>query len=327
MRQLEDMGKWKIKKFFIVIKKIRELIFELHNYKPDLVYFQISLHGFAFFRDLLFVCIIKLLKVKIAFHLHGKGIKDKSFFSKKMYKFCFKNEYLIFLSSLIINDVEDVFTGKSYIVPNGIPDIINLYNKKEGKENINILFLSNFIESKGILDFISMLKILTDEGCKFTATIVGADADFSFDQIKERLLEAGLDSFVQLLGPKYGKEKEQILLRSDIFVFPTKNDIWGNVLLEAMQFSLPIISTKEGAIPEIVDEGITGFLVEKNHPEELAKKIEILLTDAELRKKMGNFGRKKYEEKYTLQQFENNMKNVFDRILNDISLENKVIKK
>jgi len=60
---------------------------------------------------------------------------------------------------------------------------------------------------------------------------------------------------------------------------------------------------------------ITGFLVEKNNPIELADKIEVLINNPDLRKQMGEAGRKKFFEKYTLEVFEQNMKNVFDDIL------------
>jgi len=82
-----------------------------------------------------------------------------------------------------------------------------------------------------------------------------------------------------------------------------------------MQFGIPIIATREGAMPEIIDDKITGFLVDKNQPEQIAEKIKILFNDEELRRKMGEAGRKKFLEKYTLEIFEQNMKKVFDGIL------------
>jgi glycosyltransferase involved in cell wall biosynthesis len=128
-----------------------------------------------------------------------------------------------------------------------------------------------------------------------------------------------LSDVVKYIGKKYGNEKVKEFSQIDIMVFPTKNDIWGNVILEAMQLNKPVIATKEGAISDIIVEGITGFLVEKDNPQQIVEKLKILINDPALRQKMGNEGRKKYEKRYTLQHFENNMKTVFEEVLNEVS--------
>jgi len=101
---------------------------------------------------------------------------------------------------------------------------------------------------------------------------------------------------------------------SDIFVFPTyyKTEAFPLVILEAMQFGLPVISTFEAAIPSIIDDGVTGFLVTSRHPELLAKKIEILINDPGLAKKMGEAGREKFLKKYSMDIFEQNMLEIFE---------------
>ena len=83
-----------------------------------------------------------------------------------------------------------------------------------------------------------------------------------------------------------------------------------------MRAGLPVISTFEGAISEIIDDGKTGYLVKQRNINELAEKIAILIKDKELREKMGKAGRKKFLERYTLEKFEKNMVRVFDQILN-----------
>lgn len=74
-----------------------------------------------------------------------------------------------------------------------------------------------------------------------------------------------------------------------------------------MQQSLPCISTNEGGIASIIDDGKTGFLVEKQNPVQLADKMEVLLKDRELREDMGRAGKKKFEQEFTLSKFEERM--------------------
>ena len=323
MKNRSEMGKWKIRKLFIFIGILKKLISELRKHRPVFVYFQLSPHGVAFFRDLIYVVIIKAYKIKIVYHLHGKGINEKITIFKYFYRYAFNKEYVICLSSLLTYDIADVFSGQIFIVPNGIPDIkIEDYKGNPGKV-IRLLYLSNLIKSKGILDYIEAMKLLDEKGYEYEGLIVGAEADLTKDELNEILRDKGIIGKVKYLGPKYSELKNSTLANSDILVFPTQNETFGIVNLEAMQFAKPIISTRLAAIPEIVDDGITGFIVDINSPKQIAEKIEILINDPDLRRRMGEAGRKKYEERYTINKFEENMKVVFREALDDIISKNK----
>ena len=111
-----------------------------------------------------------------------------------------------------------------------------------------------------------------------------------------------------------GKKKNELMYSNDIMILPTKRDYFPTVILEAMRCGMPVISTREGAIPEIVDDGQNGFLVEKNSPHQIAEKIEYLINNPKIMDEMGQKGRKKYLENYTLDKFEQNMRKVFKSI-------------
>ena len=81
-----------------------------------------------------------------------------------------------------------------------------------------------------------------------------------------------------------------------------------------MQHSLAIIASNEGAIGEIVDDGVNGFLVPKMNVDVLADKIELLLKNRTLVEKMGKAGRLKYERQYTLEKFENRMVEILEEV-------------
>lgn len=318
MQKLNDMGKWKISKVFIVLKIFLKLINELWFHRPNMIYFQISPHGFAFLRDFIFVLIMKIHRVKIVFHLHGKGINKKSNFKKIFYRFCFNNEKVICLSPLLAYDIEGVYKDKIFFVPNGMPDINKEPVKKTNYQPIRLLFLSNLILSKGILDYIEALRILSEKHIDYQGLIIGAESDLTKDELNKLLEEAGIADNVKYLGPKYGEEKERIINSIDVMIFPTwmKQESFPIVLLEMLMNSVPAISTYEGGIPEIIEDGITGFIVDKNSPAKIAEKIEFLKNNPEKRIEMGKAGRKKFLDKYTIDKFERNLNKVFEEILN-----------
>lgn len=96
-----------------------------------------------------------------------------------------------------------------------------------------------------------------------------------------------------------------------MLVFPTHypNECFPLVLLEAMQCGVACVSTNEAAIPEIIDDGRTGLLVDKGagsipSAEDVSVAIEKLITDRQLCYQMGQEGRKKFEKEYSLDVFE-----------------------
>ena len=106
-------------------------------------------------------------------------------------------------------------------------------------------------------------------------------------------------------------------MNADVFVFPTyyHNECFPLVLLEAMQHALPCISTDEGAIPDIIDDGETGFVVKKRNPQQLAARIIELANDRKKAVDMGMKGYQKYKQNYTLEAFEQRLYNVFEQLI------------
>jgi len=153
---------------------------------------------------------------------------------------------------------------------------------------------------------------------EFTATFVGGWGDILPEQFQMKLKEKGLNKHVTYEGKKYDHEKWQYFLNADIFVFPTfyRNETFGIVNLEAMQFELPIISTFEGGIPDIIDDKITGYLCKQKDEIELSEKLITMISNPELRKSMGSAGRKKFETEFTLDIFEKRIYTILSSLIN-----------
>ena len=122
-------------------------------------------------------------------------------------------------------------------------------------------------------------------------------------------------TFVNYWGRKYGCDKEEYWKSADIFVFPTLNEAFGLVLLEAMEHGLPCIGTNEGGINDIIDNVKTGFIVHSGNSELLSVSIGKLLNDSRMRETMGDRGRRIFEQRYTQEVFEENMLHILNQIL------------
>jgi glycosyltransferase involved in cell wall biosynthesis len=311
---LADVGKNSVRKVPKVIATGARLTKELVTKRPHAVYVTFTPHGAAFYRDCLYVAIMKALCVPRIYHLHGKGIASQLSQGWKMllYRWAFRDAYVIALSPLLGRDIEDVVSAdRIAFVGNGVRDQVTDVPHRVGRTGPpRILYLSNMMRTKGALVLLEALVTLHRRGVAFDATFVGADPrDGSVDEFRSTVAAHGLGSQVRYLGPIYGEAKDALFRDSDLFVFPTfyAPEAFPLVLLEAMQWALPIISTPEGAIPEIVSDGETGFLVRQQDAEALADRIAYLLQEPQRRREMGEQGRKRYLGKYTLEHFEHNL--------------------
>ncbi len=312
-RSLEDISRFSISKVFQTMGYAIRIFTTVLRRRPDLVYFTIAPRGFAFYRDAVFVLILKLLAVRIVFHIHGQGIKmgsRKSMISRSLYRWVFRDVHVICLSELLVEDLVDIYDGKPYIVPNGVghaPMGKSFYPARLPAAVPKILYLSNYFKSKGLLVLLDAMATLKERGCHFVLKLVGAPGDLSCLDLKEIISDKGMDTMVEILGPLYGDEKYQQLCNADIFVHPTCFDAFPLVILEAMQCGLPVVSTREGGIPDIVLEGTTGFLSEKGDSNHLAEHIATLIEDQALRLEMGKKAQRRFNEKYTFAKFEQNI--------------------
>ena len=309
-----DVGKHSVRKMAKAIAVGARLTKRLVTQRPRAVYVAFTPQGGAFYRDCLYVAIMKALRVPRIYHMHGKGVAaqlDRGW-KRLLYRWAFRDAYVIALSPLLGSDIADVVSAdRMAFVGNGVRDqVTDVPHRVDRTGPPRILYLSNMLRTKGALVLLEALVALHRRGVAFDATFAGADPrDGTVDEFRSTVAAHGLGSQVRYLGPIYGEAKDALFRDSDLFVFPTfyPPETFGLVLLEAMQWALPIISTPEGAIPEIVIEGETGFLVGQRDAEALADRLACLLQDPQRRREMGAQGRQRYLGHYTLEHFEHNL--------------------
>jgi len=313
-----SIGKFSFKKVWKSFLYAFKLINSIISFKPDLAYFTITPSGGAFYRDCLFVLILKIFSVRIVYHLRGLGVKQSSqrnIFSKLLYRLAFRNTYVICLGTIQLDDIKDLPYKKYYIVPNGVKSEVDptwQLPSKNGKTHL--LFLSNFIKTKGVFELLEALRDLKHQQPNFEALFVGEDYDITAEEIKEQVDKNGLSGYVKVSGPLYKSEKFKAIIASDIFVLPTYFELFPGVVLEAMQCGKAIVATRTGAIPEIIDSEVNGLLVEPRNVEQLTEKIKYLIEHPEQADIMGKKAKDKFNNQYTLNIFEERMRSVFNEI-------------
>jgi len=192
------------------------------------------------------------------------------------------------------------------VIHNSVPVETYSWGRFQGRSNVRVLYFANLEITKG-------WQVLLEAAMRICAMRDDVFFDFygnpvpnsSIAAIHQAFQTSGYPDRICFHGPAYGLEKHQAFEKADIFCFPTffPVETFGLVNLEAMNAGLPIISTDHASIPEVVIEGLGGFLVAKNDGEALSAAIIRLAEDNDLRLRMGRFNQQRFYEHFTVDRF------------------------
>jgi len=297
----------------IFIQSALNYFIKLVKHNIDLAHIHTS-YGRSFYRKSVFILLSKLFKVKVILHIHSSKFDDffidASGIRKKLIEFFFKKTDSVVL---LCNDWMDKITKKysiknAVVINNPVPfDLakVKIGERKPTVDSITILFLGFLIKTKGIYDLIEIAQKLN--GSPFTYKILVCGKGEEESSFVKKIKERDLDN-IEYLGWVSGETKLDLFRTSDIFLLPSYKEGMPMVILEAMAFGLPIISTCIAGIPDMVKEGINGYLLESGDIDGFVEKIKILSLDKPLRETFGNesrnlvkcFDKEKISEKWDI---------------------------
>lgn len=322
---IDDINKFQIKKIFRVIGQYFQFLAKLLLNRFDLVYISLSPFGAQFYRESPFIIISKLFKKPVVTHLHAKGVKNyigDSTFRLKLFNSILKDTYCLHLSESLFGDLPFKNSlRKIFALPNGIPE--NNVEKVSGGSQFRLLQVSNLITSKGGFETIRAVALIRElrSDIPIKLSLVGGIFDKSYyNQLMHFVKENDLEQTVEITDTKQGTKKDEYYSQADIFVFPTSypKECFPLVILESFSHGLPVISTYEGAIHDIITDGKNGFLIEDgNDYEEIANRIITLHDNKELRQEMSQNALDEYKLKYRIEIFEQNFIKILQEILTD----------
>lgn len=237
-------------------------------------------------------------------------------YEKTILAWLFKRSNKIISTSIsFINETLNKHKYKvSHIMP-GVDLSIFKLPKETARKN-TILFVGRIEKSsewKGIYNLINAFSIVHNINKNITLEFVGSGD--AVNQYKKYISNLKLTKYIKFVGESRGVNLVSKLQQAKVLILPSISDAesFGTVLVEAMACGLPVIGSNVGGIPQIIDHGRNGFLVEPGDLKGLAKSILILIEDIKLYEKFSTAARKKVENNFT---WEINV-NKFNKILNE----------
>jgi glycosyltransferase involved in cell wall biosynthesis len=320
----DEVGKVSLGKLFKVFPLFVRLFKSVKEEKPDLCVYFITVGLSAFLIDSLMIRVLRHFKIPYVLYFHGAGYLKYAGHSVALVSHMVKDVLSSSCGGMILGEglKEDVRMfipeNRLFILPNTVPDMNpdrRMPTCPDGNP-VRIVFLANLDPSKGPMEFLHMAKMLIfqERNVKFILAGNPHNAIFS-DQLRQFILQEGLQDYVDMPGGIYGSEKAALFGSSDIFVYPTQKDAFPLVNLEAMQWGIPIITSPIGAIPEAVLDGINGYIVNPRNIQEIVTKVLMLVHNPKLRSTMGMAGRKLYDERYSISAYDKHVKNALEFFL------------
>ena len=244
-------------------------------------------------------------------------------------------EYLLNKSKFIVSNSKaiekqynqyynDACEGKTFLIPHGLEDMRKFVknNKKlsDNSDNIEILFVGRLEYRKGIDIIFECIPYI----CKKYNNVI-----FRFCGDNKINMPNSEKNYKDYFLSKYNKFSERVIFEGyisdeeiidrysncDIFIAPSRFESFGLIFLEAMIFSKPVIGTNIGGIPEVVENGVSGILIENENSEDLKNALIKLIENKDIRESMGKNGRRIYEEKFTAEIMANKFIDYYKNIL------------
>jgi glycosyltransferase involved in cell wall biosynthesis len=250
--------------------------------RPDIIHIQTILNGVVGLLAKLF------WKIPYIVNGHGSDVYLDWPFKKIISKPVLSNaNAIIALNKYMEQQLEKMCNNSIYVIPNGI-DIKRFNNERKLLKEKTILFVGSLRPVKGVNYLIEAMSIVKNN-CNAKLMLVG-DGDEKYNLIS-LVNSLNLCDCVDLIGTVENEKIPGLMSMCSVFVLPSLSEGLPIVVLEAMASGLPIVATKIRGLPELVENGINGFLVEPEKPEKLAEKILLLLMDNELNLKISEANR------------------------------------
>ncbi len=314
-RKIQSKGEKNLSKI-MYFKGIRELKKVIGVFKPDILHAHYaSSYGF--------------LGALVNFHpyiisMWGSDIiqfPNFSWLHKKILKYSLINADKILSTSISLKEESKKYTNKEILItPFGVDTdkfkplkVKSIFNDRD----IVIGTIKTLEVNYGIEYLIHAFKLLKNKYPDKPLKLLVVGKGSQYEYLKNLTIELGIQKYTMFTGFIDHEQVVNYHNMIDISVFPSIEESFGVAVLEASACAKPVVVSRVGGLPEVVENNITGFIIPKQNVEILVSVLEKLILNFDLRVKMGTNGREKVIKEYNWRMCVNIMMKIYDQIIND----------
>jgi len=314
----ENLGTFTLNKFthyFLVYRYLNKIFYS------NKIYITLGQTFFGVLKYAPFIFLAKAKKKELIVHIHGNYLNQEYKNLKGLKKTIFHKIISLFDKGIVLSESlnknlapyiksENIFSVYNFVEDNILEETTIDDIESKDLKKLKIVFLSNLMKEKGIFDFLHSLKFLKENNIPFEAKIAGAiDPIFKDDLYK---LFEELKENVKYFGVVKGDQKLNLLIESNIFIFPTYYAMEGQPIsiLEAMATGNIILTTNHAGIPDIFEDKKNGYYIEKNNPKDIFDKLNSINNNFKSLSHMMENNFLEASKKYTTHKFINSIINI-----------------
>lgn len=178
---------------------------------------------------------------------------------------------------------------------------------------MTLLAIGRFVPVKAYADLLKACFLLKQQGLDFRCVLIGDGPES--EKLQQLIADYQLQDVIEMPGIVLQEKIQAYFEQADIFVLSSISEGIPVVLMEAMSKQVPVVATHITGIPELVEDGVSGYLPPPANPEAFAAAIQKLATDAALRQRMGQAGRNKILAEFDIEKNILERKAIYDRYL------------
>jgi glycosyltransferase involved in cell wall biosynthesis len=249
-------------------------------------------------------------------YVRGRGARLRARFATvSMERYCVRRaRFLVTPTGYARTVFGSEIRGRLWEIPNPIAD--RFYSLSPEPEPGRILFTGALIPRKRLLDLVEALPAVLAEVPDARLRVTGGAGGADYGAlVQRRVEELGLGEVIEFLGGVTFGELLDEYRRASVLALPSGEETSPMVIAEAMAVGVPVVATRVGGVASLVEEGVTGSLVEVGDVEALAARIVEVLADPELRATQGRAGRERAEHSFRVPAVARRFAGMYEEIL------------
>jgi glycosyltransferase involved in cell wall biosynthesis len=275
----------------------------------DIVHLNTAMNPRAYWRDLAYLLVARMMRARVLYQVHGGALPQAFFGGRRLLTALLRwslglPDVVVVLASVEL-EAYRAFVPRRLVValPNGIdcrPFARVPTVRSRSDLPLRLVYIGRLAREKGLYELLQAVRLAVHLGVDARLIVAGEGAEA--DALHRYAVALGISSRVSFTGPVFGEAKVRLLGMADVAVLPSYAEGLPYALLEAMAAGIPVLATPVGAIPDVVSDGLHGYLVPARDPAAIAEAISRFAADREKLSWMSRACRKRVLAAYSVER-------------------------
>lgn len=299
-----------------------ELAAVLVRRRPDIVHINTSLEPKSFWRDLAYLAVARALGRRVVYQVHGGALPGDFFAGRPAHTALLRRalrwpDVIVLLARVELEAYAAFVPGQRLVVvPNAIDagPLAAAPLRPRASGPLRAAYLGRLSDTKGVLEGLEAVAALARDGRDLAFTIAGGGPEEA--RLRARAEALAIGDRVRFAGALFGEAKDALWRESDVFLFPTYHrEGLPYALLEAMAAGAVPVTTRTGAIPDVVEDGVHGVLVPPRDVAAVTEALRRLDGDRALLHRLAAAGRARVLDAYGVARLADDFERLYASLL------------